>query len=196
MTRNCSVMSSSFVLALSSTRISWGPSSTTNRLRRWSRNPWRPWSKLLNLRLKHTTITLKLAPRVDQSSHSSTLGTWFLHPRCRNPRIYHLRRGRSYFTGDLVKRKYRRPPSIAFTCSTKLGLKTSNEARERSTSPNRITANSSIACSYSCSRCVNRTLRWCTSMKLCSLSALSERRDGRTTETEFASTIQNWELPL
>ena len=196
MTRNCSVMSSCFVLALSSTRISWGPSSTINQLRKSSRNPWQPWSKLLNLQLKHTTITLKFIPRVDQSSPSSTLGTWFLHPRCRNPRIYHWRRGRSCFTGDLVKRKYRRPLSVAFTWSTKSGLKTSNEVRERSTLPNRITANSSIVCNHSCNKCVNRTLRWYISMKLCSNSALSERKDGRTTETDFVSTIQNWELPL
>ncbi len=162
MTRIRSVMSSSFVSALSSIQISWGPTSTINRLRKWSRNSWQLWSKLLNLWLNYTTITLKLVPRTDQSSLSSNLDTWFLHYRCSNPPIFHLRRDRSCFKGDLVKIKYRRPPSVAFTWCKKLHSNNSSEARERSTSPNRITANSSIACSLSCNRCVNRTLRWYT----------------------------------
>ena len=181
---------------LSSTRISRSPSWTISRLRKSSRNQSQRWSKLSNLPCKHTITPLKFILRVDQSSPSSTLGTWFLHPRCRNPRIYHWRRGRSCFTGDLVRRRYRPPQSGAFTWSTKSGSKTSSEARERSTSPSRITAHSFIACSHSCSRWANQTLRLCTWMKLCSHSVLSERRDGRTTETEFASTIQICELPL
>jgi hypothetical protein len=63
------------------------------------------------------------------------------------------------------------------------------EARERSILPNRITANSSIVYIHSCSRYVNQTHSWCTSMKLCTPSGLSERRDKRKTETEIVSTI-------
>ncbi len=196
MTRNCSVTSFFFASAQSSTQISRNLFWTINRLQKLSRNQSQRWSKLSNLPCKHTITPLKFILPTDQSSPSSTLGTWFLLPRCRNPRIYHWPRGRSCSTGDLVRRRYRRPQSGAFTWSTKSGSKTSSEARERSTSPNRIKANSFIASSHSCSRCANRTLRLCTSMKLCSHSVLSERRDGRTTETEFASTIQNCELPL
>ena len=160
MTRKCSVMSSCFASALWSIRISRNPSLTINRLRMWSKNLWQPWSRLLSLRLNHTITTLKLVPRIDRSSPSSTSGTWFLHPRCRNKRIYHWRRGHSCFIGNLVKRKYRHPPSVAFTWSTKSGLKTSNEERERSTLLNRIIAGSSIATSHLWIKCVNRTLKW------------------------------------
>ena len=190
MTRNCSVMSSCFASAPPSIRISRNPSWTINRLRSWSRNQSQQWSNLSNLAFVHTIIPLKLVHLIDQSSHSNTLGTWSLRQHCKNPLIYHWLRERNCFTGDLVKRKYRHPPSVAFIWSTKLGLKTSSEAREKLTLLNRIIALSSIEWNHSCIKCVNRTLRWCISMKLCSLSALSDRRDGRTTETEFASTIQ------
>ena len=69
------------------------------------------------------------------------------------------------------------------------------EARERSILPNRITANSSIICIHSCSRYVNQTHSWCTSMKLCTPSGVSERKDKRKIETEIVSTILIWELP-
>ena len=139
MTRNCSIMLFYFASAQLSTLISRNPSWTISRLRKSSRNQSRRWSKLSNLPCKHTITPLKFIPRVDQSSPSSTLGTWFLHPRCRNPRIYHWRRGRSCSTGDLLRRRYRRPPSGVFTWSTKSVSKTSSVGREKYISPSRIT---------------------------------------------------------
>ena len=107
------------------------PSWTINRLQSWSRNQSLRWSKLSNFAFVHTIIPLKLVPRIDRNTHSNTLGTWSLHPRYKNPLIYHWLRERNCFTGDLVKRKYRHPPSVAFIWSTKSGSKTSSEARER-----------------------------------------------------------------
>ena len=128
-------------------------------LRNWSRNPSQLWSNLWNLPFVHTIIPLKLVPRIDRNTHSNTLGTWSLHPRCKNPLIYHWPRERRCFTGDLVKKRSRHQPSVAFTWSTKSGLRTLNEAREKLISLNRIIAVSSIEWNHSWIKCVNLTLR-------------------------------------
>ncbi len=51
--------------------------------------------ELVEFAFKHTITPLKFIPRTDKSSHSSTLSTYFLNPRSRNPLIYHRRKGRS-----------------------------------------------------------------------------------------------------
>jgi hypothetical protein len=144
-TCNCSVMSSCFASALTSIQISWSPSRTINWLRSWSRNPSQLWSNLSNLLpFVHTIIPLKLALQIDLSSHNSTLGTWSLYPHFKNPLIYHWLRERNCFVDDFVRRRYSHQPFVEFNWSTKSGLKISSEAREKSTSLNRIIALFSI----------------------------------------------------
>jgi hypothetical protein len=59
--------------------------------------------------------SFEISPPNRSNTHSNTLGTWSLHPRCKNPLINHWLREHNCFTGDLVNRKYRHPRSIAFT---------------------------------------------------------------------------------
>jgi hypothetical protein len=58
--------------------------------------------EIVKFAIKAYNYNFEIGPRIDQSSHSSTLGTWFLNRRCKNPLIYHWLRKRKCSTDDLV----------------------------------------------------------------------------------------------
>ena len=149
---------------------------------------------MLSLAFVLTTTDLILPHRVDLSLHNSTLATWFHHLHFETPLICHLLNVHRCFIDSLVKRRYLQPPSVAYTWSTKSNLRTSREAKERSTLLNPTIARCSIECIHSYNRCTNRIPRWYILMKQCLHSALLDRRVGRTTERGFELMIQIWEL--